>query len=603
MTSMPLCLDIQAAIDPELEGLRQHALEELGLLETLESEGYDCITRMASRLFDVPISAVSLTDRSRQWFKSHVGTAGREIPRAGAPCAEVTRSQQFLNVPDLLTDSRFADCLLAQNGIRFYAGAPLTTRSGHTLGAMCVLDTQPRVITPDQIACLRDFASMVMTHIEFQHEAGRVDATSGLPNRHQLYDRFEDRKRNSPEGSGVLLLIELADLRHINDAVSVLGASYLDTLVRTATTAIRLNLCSGVRLYQVGFGSLVIMLDEEGVALECLAEVVLGCLKAPSVANGTPIVINAVVGAASFRLDQVTPQDALRHAVSAARSAREQEMDYAVYDVASDDAMGRRYHLLTHIRESLEAQSGFQLVYQPRLDLRSGVCSSAEALLRWRHPLLGSVSPGEFIPLVEQTALARPMTQWVIASAFAQIKEWQAKGLNVRISINISARNLEEPDFAERLAITMSDFMIAPEQIELEFTESALIRYQNRVLAQLFAIRALGVELAIDDFGTGYSSFAYLRQLPANIVKLDQSFMRSIADNRKDQLMVRSMIGMAHDVGYRVVAEGVETKEVLDLLAHFGCDEIQGYFIARPLPAASLVAFLRQSPLVKAQAA
>lgn len=174
----------------------------------------------------------------------------------------------------------------------------------------------------------------------------------------------------------------------------------------------------------------------------------------------------------------------------------------------------------------------------------------------------------------------------------------QRTGLDLRLSINVSTRNLEEEDFATLLAQTLCEHGIQPSQIELEFTESALIRFHTRVLAQLRMIREMGIDLAIDDFGTGYSSFSYLRQLPATIVKLDQSFMRTLAHSVRDQSMVRSMIAMAQDIGYRVVGEGVETQEVLDFLKKNGCDEIQGYFIARPLSPAGLTDFMaRQSAL------
>ena len=595
--------DIEGLTDESFEQLRQHALEELGLIDTPESESFDRITRMAVRLFDTSISAVSLTDRSRQWFKSHVGTSGREIPRNAAPCAEVTRSQQFLNVPDLLEDERFATCPLAQAGIRFYAGAPLTTRSGYTLGAMCVLDSKPRQITPDQVSSLEDFAAMVMAQIELQHETGRIDATSGLPNRHQLYDDITDQQRKTPQAARVLLLIEIVDLRHVNDAVSVLGASYLDALTKNAAAAIRSALGRQTPLYQVGFASIALLLDEEKVNATSAINTISVHLKAPGSANGIPVVINAVFGVSPFQLNEVSPQDALRTAVSAARQARQGQIEYAVYSIDNDEALRRRFNLLSYIGESLEQQRDFTLVYQPKLDLKTGLCLSAEALLRWVHPILGNVSPGEFIPLVEQTAFARPMTQWVLATAFQQIKKWSDEGRPMKLSINVSARNLEEEDFTQLISESIVRYSIRPEDIELEFTESALIRFKTRVLDQLVAIRGMGVDLAIDDFGTGYSSFAYLRQLPATTVKLDQSFMHTLADNKKDQSMVRSMIAMAKDIGYRVVAEGVETEDVLELLKSYGCDEIQGYFIARPLSATDLEQFVADSAWLPTKAA
>ena len=574
------------------EQLRLHALEELDLLDTPESEGFDRITRMASQMFGAPVAAVSLTDRTRQWFKSHVGTAGREIPRVGAPCAEVTRSQQVLHIPDMLDNQQFSDCLLAQTGIRFYAGAPLTTRAGHTLGAMCVLDTQPRTLSDDQLRSLEDFAAMVMAQIELQHEGGRVEPSSGLPNRHQMYDDLEDARRDHPGKDRALLLVEVVDLRGISNAVSVLGASYLDEVNRTAAGVIQTVLQRKTGLYHVGFASFALLLDD-GQAWQPLVEILTPHLKTLLASNGVPINLEPVFGVSSFRLGALTPQDVLRTAVSAVTRARTAELPWAGYSPDHDKADSRRFHLLGSLREALPHGDQFHLVYQPRLDLRSGRCLGAEALLRWSHPTLGSISPGEFIPLVEQTSLTRPMTQWVLNEALRQSRAWRDGGLALCLSVNISARNLEEADFADLLAEALTRHGVHPSQIELEFTESALIRHHSRVLAQLTEIRSMGITLAIDDFGTGYSSFSYLHQLPATVVKLDQSFMRTLADNPKEQTLVRSMISMAHDIGYRVVAEGVETEPVLDFLAGCDCDEIQGYFISRPLVPAACEAFLQ----------
>ncbi len=577
----------------QTEQLRIHALEELDLLDTPESEGFDRITRMASQLFGAPVAAVSFTDRTRQWFKSHVGTAGREIPRVGAPCAEVTRSGQILHIPDMLQNEQFSDCPLAQTGIRFYAGAPLTTRTGHTLGAMCVLDNKPRTLTDGQLRSLEDFAAMVMAQIELQHEGGRIEPSSGLPNRHQMYDDIEDATREHPGSARSLLLIELVDLSNISNAVSVLGASYLDEVNRTAARVMQAALHhrnSG--FYHVGVASFALLL-EDGEGWQSLVETLTPHLAMLIPSNGVPINLEPVYGVSDFRLGEITPQDILRTAVSAVTRARAAELPWAGYSPDHDKADSRRFHLLGSLREALPLGDQFHLVYQPRLDLRSGCCLSAEALLRWSHPTLGSVSPGEFIPLVEQTSLTRSMTQWVLNEALRQSRAWRDSGLVVSLSVNISARNLEEPDFAYLLAGALIRHNVHPSEIELEFTESALIRHHARVLTQLTEIRSMGLTLAIDDFGTGYSSFSYLHRLPATVIKIDQSFMRTLSGNLKEQTLVRSMISMAHDLGYRVVAEGVETAPVLDFLAGCDCDEIQGYFIARPLSAADCQAFLQ----------
>lgn len=580
----------------QLEEARMAALENLDLLETPESESFDRITRMASHLFQAPISAVSLTDRNRQWFKSHVGTSGREIPREGAPCAEVTRSMRPLVIPDMLADPAFSDCLLAKSGIRFYAGSPLTTREGFVLGAMCVLDQKPRALGSDELASLNDFASMVMSQIELEHDFGRVDALSGLPNRNQFTEDLEDLGRRDPGQSRIAVLIDLADTNQLKESVNVLGTVYIDDLVQNSTRIIKKVLGTRRGIYHVGTCSFAVLVDQVGgESWQDFVDRLSESLNGEMVCDGIPITVHTVFGIAPFLIGETHPRDVLRTAISAAYDARELDLGHAVYSADTDQANRRRFRILNDIRAALERTDELSLVYQPRVDVKTGVCVSAEALLRWRSPALGTVSPGEFIPLVEQTALARPVTQWVLRNGLDQISRWLSEGIDVRVSINISARNLEEPDFAAELAQMLRKYNVPPSAIELEFTESALIRNRSRVVAQLNEVRSLGIDLAIDDFGTGYSTFAYLNELPATTMKIDQSLIRDLEKNTVDQKLVRSIVMMAHDIGYRAVAEGVESAEIYSILADSDCDEIQGYFISRPLPPQQFETWMKRS--------
>jgi EAL domain-containing protein (putative c-di-GMP-specific phosphodiesterase class I)/GAF domain-containing protein len=566
------------------EEARLDALQELDLLDTPESESFDRITRMASRLFNTPIAAVSLTDRNRQWFKSHVGTEGREIPRLGAPCAAVTASSAPLIISDLLQHPDFSACLLAQSGIRFYAGAPLITRNGYVLGAMCVLDKVPREVSPEEIASLNDFAAMVMAQVELEHDFGRTDPLSGLPNRNQLLEDLEDQHRKESSGSRVILLVDVADPKHFNRIVSVLGTGYIDALIRGSSRAIRETIGRKTGLYHVGSGSFVLVLDEtKDDVCQDVVDRLTERLKVPILCQGVPVMINAAFGISPFTFGELTPRDVLRTALSAVHNARELDVELSVYNQANDDANRRHVMLLTQMQDALRETNQLSLHYQPKVDVRTNVCVGAEALLRWNSPSLGHVSPGEFIPLAEQTALAGPVTEWVIASALSQIAAWRKSGLHPCISINVSASNLEQPEFSKSLAASLERFGVPAKSIELEFTESAFIRNRTAVLTQMKEIRSLGVGLAIDDFGTGYSSFSYLQDLPATTVKIDQAFIRNLHSNTRDQALVRTMIAMAHDLGYHVVAEGVETLEAYNLLAEYSCDQIQGYFVSRPL--------------------
>jgi EAL domain-containing protein (putative c-di-GMP-specific phosphodiesterase class I)/GGDEF domain-containing protein len=581
----------------ENEEARLNALRNLRLLDTPPSESYDRITRMASRLLAAPVSTISLTDRDRQWFKSRVGVDLVEIPRAQAPCSYAIRSDQVFVVPDLLEDARFETSPLAQAGIRFYAGAPLITRSGYGLGTLCVVDDKPRRMAEDEQQVLRDLAAMVMTQIEVQNTIGRVDPTSGLPNQHQLFEDLDDLGRRCAGEARVGLLIELVASQQVSHGLRVLGAAFAEELVRSAVDVIHGVLGSGSRLYHVGTTRCLILLDTS--ARRAWTDAVRDlevALAEPFVCAGIPVTADPAIGVYEFHAGEVKPRDVLRRLFNALDDARHGGVLVASYSERRDHAHSRSFRLLSDIRHALERPDELALVYQPRVGFASGRCVGAEALLRWRHPTLGHVPPGEFIPLTEQTAFARPITEWVLNAAIGQAAQWQAARRAPRISINASALNLEERDFASRLARMLERRRVDPHGIELEFTESALARDGARVLEQLAELRRMGIELAIDDFGTGYSSLSYLQQLPASVLKIDRSFVMTLASSQRDQRLVRAMIGMAHDLGYRVVAEGIETQEAYELLASWACDEAQGYHISRPLPPCALEDWLGSGP-------
>ncbi|MDR7194629.1 putative bifunctional diguanylate cyclase/phosphodiesterase [Luteimonas terrae] len=586
----PPCL--RDAVGEAAEVTRLAALRDLALLDTPESDSFDRITRMASRLFDTPIAAVSLTDAHRQWFKSHVGTAGREIPRDKAPCAEVTASAQVLVVPDLQLDPRFRDGVLARSGVRFYAGAPLITRDGHALGAMCVLDRTPREASADDLASLRDFAAMVMAQVELERDYGRRDPLSGLPNRNQFADDLADLARVRPGVPRVLLLVSLLDPARLQELVSVMGMHCIDDLVQASSRILKDRRGAGCIAYHVGVVSYAVLVDEADAGPWANVMAALSAaLAVPVASHGIPVQMLPVFGVSPFTAGAAAADDALRTGISAANDARTMGLDSAVYSPASDAANRRRLTLLADFANALAQPGALSLVYQPRIDLRAGRCTGAEALLRWRHPALGDVSPAEFVPLVEQTALARPMTEWVLGAALDQQVAWRAQGASIAVSINVSARNLEETDFLPRLAAHLARRGLPADGLELELTETALMRNVEHVLAQLEGLRDMGVTVAIDDFGTGYSNFDYLRKLPARAVKLDRSFIGDLgSDSDVDaRPLARAMIGIAHDLGLRVVAEGVETQATLDLLRAWECDEVQGYFTGRPMSAAALL--------------
>ena len=570
-------------VNAEQEDARLCALRDLGLLDTPPSETFDRITRTASQLFHVPISAISLTDEDRQWFKSRVGVEAQQIPRDKAPCAQVASYCDVVVVPDLLNDTSYSDSPLANAGVRFYAGAPLVTREGFGLGSMCVLGPEPRNVTSGELTALKDLAAIVMAQIELQHAFGRMDPVSDLPNRNQLMEDLDDLAREHAQEDRVAVLVSLTDARDLADARRVLGPAYVDDLVKFGRSTLQ-SLFDVLPLYHVGSTDLLFLLPalDEGALQENMADIQLG-LAASVDSNGIPVMANAVIGIAPFRIGETAPFDVLRTAYGAALDARDAGLKIGKHSAAKDERHRRRFSLLSGMREALTAPGQLRLVYQPRIDIATGACVSAEALLRWNHPSLGAIVPGEFIPLVERTAMIGPQTDWVVEAALTQLDIWRSRGLDLRVSVNVSVANLEEEDFVDRLRAALDRHALPPKALEIEFTESALIHNRARVLRHLARIKARGVSCAIDDFGSGYSSFSYLQDIPAEVIKIDRSFVPRGDWMPRDRTVLKAMVSMAHELNYRVVAEGVETQEALDRVIEAGCDEVQGFFIARPL--------------------
>lgn len=494
----------------------------------------------------------------------------------------MAETTDVLVIPDLLGDDYYAESVLAQTGVRFYAGVPLVTREGFGLGSLCVLGTEPRTVSELEMSGLNDLADMVMSQIELQHSIGRIDALSGLPNRTQFLDDLDDLGHDTPGQRRYTVLLDLARNDQINNGLRVIGPSFVDDMVQEAARTLRTTLGAGRTAYHVAATQFAFMSPpepEKGAYLALLGSM----LSNGQSASRVRFAMTTAIGVTPVVLGETNPRDVLRTAYSAAQDARASENAVSLYSPAEDRVHGRKFTLLNDFGVALDRTDQLRLVYQPRVDLASGQCIGAEALLRWQHPLLGEISPGEFIPIIEQTSLAKPTTAWVLDTAMRQRAAWQKEGLDLQLSINVSAVNLEEDDFAQRVQLYLLKHHLRLEAIELEVTESAIMENGGRAMGQLRALNAAGVPLAIDDFGTGYSSLAYLQRLPARVVKIDQSFIRDLTGDEHEQALVRSMITLSHDLGYRVVAEGVETAATVTMLADMGCEEAQGYHFARPM--------------------
>jgi EAL domain-containing protein (putative c-di-GMP-specific phosphodiesterase class I) len=319
-----------------------------------------------------------------------------------------------------------------------------------------------------------------------------------------------------------------------------------------------------------------------------IADKVLAAFQAPFLIEEQAIHARMSIGIAVYPTHGEDADTLMRRADVAMYTAKRLRSGQVTYSPAQDEHSKRRLQLTGELRRAIPA-SELVLHYQPRLHLPTGTVNALEALVRWQHPSQGLVPPAEFIPVAEQSDLIHPLTAWVAGEAVRQLRVFSELGLDLTIAINVSARNLADQQLPTMMAGLLRTWGVGASKLRLEMTESVVMASDwQGVLAQL---HELGLSVAIDDFGVGYSSLAYLQRLPVDEIKIDKSFVGDMVDNPDNAAIVRSTIELGHNLGLKVVAEGVETQECLRMLASFGCDAAQGFLVAPPLPATDLIAF------------
>jgi predicted signal transduction protein with EAL and GGDEF domain len=325
--------------------------------------------------------------------------------------------------------------------------------------------------------------------------------------------------------------------------------------------------------------------------LETVLDLVREAIEAPIMFHDVPLAISASIGVAAFPEHGGDVETLLRHADVAMYAAKRSDLPFAVYDEADNRSDPSRLKLIAELRRGLRRRE-LVLHYQPMARLANGVVDSVEALVRWNHPERGLVFPDAFIPLAQETGLIRPLTRYVLEEAVRQAREWQRAGLELSVSVNLSARNLLDVDFPDQVERLLTEAGLPPALLELEITETTMLSDGARTKSALDRLSALGIRISIDDFGTGYSSLAYLRRLPISEIKIDRSFVMNMDGCEDDAVIVRSTIDLGRNLGLSVVAEGVESEHVWAELRRLGCTSAQGYYLTRPVPANELRTWL-----------
>ncbi|WP_318556747.1 EAL domain-containing protein [Geobacter anodireducens] len=423
------------------------------------------------------------------------------------------------------------------------------------------------------------------------------DPLTGLPNRNLLQDRLgqalalESSRRRNPIG---VMFLDLDNFKKINDT---LGHTVGDMLLKAVANRLRNCVRGGDTVSRLGGDEYILILPnvKEMHDVTTVAKKLIGLFSTPFLLMGHELYITASIGIALFPSDGDTVDALLKNADAAMYHAKEQgKNNYQFYSEEMNTRVFERMALETSLHRAIRQQE-FLLYYQPRVDLRTGRISGVEALVRWNHPEMGLVSPARFIPLAEETGLIVPIGEWVLRTACAQNKAWQEAGLPpLRMAVNLSARQFRQENLIQMVADVLAETGLDPRWLELELTESLLMERAEQSVSILRSLADMGIDIAVDDFGTGYSSLGYLKRFPITNLKIDQSFIRDIASDPDDAILVRTIITMAHGLGMKTVGEGVESLEQVDFLCRHGCEEVQGYYFSRPLTAEGCEELLRE---------
>jgi diguanylate cyclase len=598
---------VSAAKDrqPE-EASRLAALQQYQILDTSPEPAFEHIADIAAQYYQTPIALISLEDDARQWFKARRGVDDTQTPREESFCSLTSENTGVLIVENALEHVQFGTypSVMGAPNVRFYAGAPLISRAGHKLGTLCVMDTVPRKFGAADAVTLEKLAALVVDELELrlalttlQHLALH-DGLTGLPNRTNFKERLRQAKSRA-DSSETKLIVGLLDLNRFKTINDTLGHVAGDELLQQVGQRLRETVYEIDTVARMGGDEFALIFEgvDDARHAEHIAGRIVQVFAQPFQLSGREVEIRCSLGLTVYPDHSLHGETLLAQADIAMYSAKTSGRRFSLF--RSDDEVRSLDDVtlesdLSHALERGELQLYFQPIVQAdTVQARTVQAHTAqvgeqklemyEALLRWNHPTRGSVPPLAFIGLAETTGLIVAIGRWVLREAcrFATVS-------GQMVTVNISAAELMQADFIENMTMLLEDCEVDAGRLVLEVTESILID-RARGAGILRELKGLGVMLALDDFGTGYSSLAYLTSLPFDILKLDQSFLRVMGTSNEQGArsgeVVRAIVALAHTLGLKVVAEGVETLEIAEFAVDAGCDLLQGYLFGRPAPA------------------
>lgn len=435
------------------------------------------------------------------------------------------------------------------------------------------------------VHCILEDINHLISERKLLERLATTDKLTQLPNRALWADHLNmalAASRRVPGSQVVVISLDINQFKMYNDT---LGRDVGDVLLRDVADRLDSIVRESDSLARLGgdqFGILLQPVNSARVATERVITQVLDSFDMPFSSRDKQLCISLTMGIACFPEDGTNEETLLTNAESAMERAKRNGLPYQYFDPQNDVSPVDQLRYSGQIRSALD-NNEFLLHYQPQVDIQTSRITGVEALLRWEHPVEGTVMPQRIIPVAEQLGMITPITDWVLVTALKQCKQWTYDGMHIPVAVNVSARSFQNPRLLEKIQCALEAAEVSGEYLEIEITEATLMQDLDRATDVLNRLSDTGVTIAIDDFGTGYSSLSYLKQLPIHTLKIDQSFIIDVAFDQQDVAIVRSIIDLGHNLGYKVVAEGVENGMAWDVLNKLGCDTAQGFHISKPL--------------------
>ncbi len=575
------------------DGARIAALRELGVLDTGPEPEFDRFTRLAVDLLGVSIALVSLVERDRQFFKSACGLSGhwataRQTPLSHSFCQHVVARRQPLVIADARTDPLVADNLAVRDlSVIAYAGLPLTLSDGHVVGAFGAIHTQPHAWTEHELRILGDLAAAVTTQLELRRAVAQQslrDPLTGLPSRALTVAHADRLIATRADGELVALAVGIDEMGTLNDEY---GTDHGDRILTLVSRRIAHQLNSEDILGRLEGDVFAILRPRasdqlEGLSLAHQIRVAVG--SEPVAVRGDRVSVSVTVGLATAGED-VDGAILLTRAAEAMRLAKHRRDQVVVADSETAARSAARLNLRGALTGAV-ARGEITVAFQPIVELDSGGTRGFEALARWTHAELGTVSPTEFVPVAEANGEIVRIGEHVLQVACRQLARWRAQsGEDLQVTVNLSPVQLALPNVADVIASILAETGLPGKALVLEITEGVFLSPGELERRNLQRIRDLGVQIALDDFGTGGSTLSYLKRLPVDVLKVDRCLLDGLATEHRDAALMSAIMSIGSGMDLQIVAEGIETRAQREMLRLSGCLLGQGYLFAHPLPA------------------